>query len=225
MIWLTVIAVLAVVFGPHWWARQVLHRYGREEYFSGSGLTLARLLLDRLDLPHIRVMVTAGGDHYDPADKVVRLSEEHGTRRSLTAVVVAAHEVGHALQDHQNYRPLALRNRLVILAARLERFGAAVILVMPLVTMFLRLPAAGLMMAAAGFATLCIPVAVHLFTLPTEIDASFNRALPMLVAGKYIPEDDVPPARKILLACSLTYVAGALMSLLNVWRWLRILRR
>jgi hypothetical protein len=80
-------------------------------------------------------------------------------------------------------------------------------------------------MAAAGFATLCIPVVVHVLTLPTEFDASFNRALPMLAAGEYIPQEDIPAARKILIACALTYVSTALMSLLNIWRWIRILRR
>lgn len=80
-------------------------------------------------------------------------------------------------------------------------------------------------MFMGGFATLCIPLAVHILTLPTEFDASFKRALPILTTGSYIPPEDIPAARKILLACALTYVAGALVSLLNVWRWIRILRR
>jgi Zn-dependent membrane protease YugP len=66
---------------------------------------------------------------------------------------------------------------------------------------------------------------VHLITLPTEFDASFKRALPLLASGKYIPPEDIPATRKILLACALTYVANALAGLLNLWRWIRILRR
>jgi Zn-dependent membrane protease YugP len=224
IIWV-VVFVLIVVFGPHFWARRVLSRYGRDEYFSGSGYDLARLLVDRLGLTDVRVDESAAGDHYDPVQKVIRLSPQTCSRRSLTAAVVAAHEVGHAIQDHIGYPPLAARNRMVVAAARLERIGAALMLVIPLVTAVLRLPAAGVIMAAAGFATLCIPVAVHLLTLPTEFDASFNRALPMLTDGQYIPEEDTPAARKILTACALTYVSSALMSLLNVWRWIRILRR
>jgi hypothetical protein len=114
---------------------------------------------------------------------------------------------------------------MVSWATRLERYGAAIILVMPLVTALLRVPIAGLTMVVAGFATLCVPVVIHLLTLPTELDASFNRALPMLTNGGYIPSEDVPAAKKILLACALTYVATALVSLLNVWRWIQILRR
>ncbi len=225
MIVLVVFLVLSVIFGPHLWAKRVMHRYGRDEYFSGSGIDLARLLIDRMALTGVRVEETLSGDHYDPVEKVVRLSPERCGRRSLTAVVVAAHEVGHALQDHTNYAPLAARNLMVTLAARIERIGAAIILVIPLVTALMRIPAAGLILAAAGFATLCIPVVVHLLTLPTEFDASFNRALPVLAAGGYIPREDTPAARKILTACALTYISTALMSLLNVWRWIRILRR
>jgi Zn-dependent membrane protease YugP len=66
---------------------------------------------------------------------------------------------------------------------------------------------------------------VHLLTLPTEFDASFKRALPLLSSGEYIPPDDIPAAKKILFACALTYVANSLIGLLNVWRWIRILRR
>jgi Zn-dependent membrane protease YugP len=95
----------------------------------------------------------------------------------------------------------------------------------PIITALTRVPAAGALMLIGGFATLCIPLVVHLITLPTEFDASFKRALPILESGPYIPQEDVPAARKILTACALTYVAGALTRLLNVWRWIRILRR
>ena len=110
-------------------------------------------------------------------------------------------------------------------AARMEKIGAGIIMVVPVLTVITRVPAAGLLMFLGGFATLCIPLLVHLLTLPTEVDASFKRALPLLVSAKYIPDEDVPVARKILLACALTYVANALIGLLNVYRWFRILRR
>jgi len=80
-------------------------------------------------------------------------------------------------------------------------------------------------MLFGGLGTLGIPVLVHLLTLPTEFDASFNRALPLLSSGNYIPPEDIPAAKKILTACALTYVAASLMGLLNVWRWIRILRK
>jgi len=110
-------------------------------------------------------------------------------------------------------------------AVKLERIGAGIILVVPLFTMIIRVPAAGVLMFLGGFATLCIPVCVHILTLPSEFDASFNRALPILSSGEYIPPEDIRAAKKILLACALTYVAKALAGLLNIWRWIRIIRR
>ena len=165
------------------------------------------------------------GDHYDPEKKVVGLSRARCGRKTLTAVVVAAHEVGHAVQDHHQYKPLRTRTRLVRVAARMERLGAALMMAVPVMALITRVPATGFMIFLGGLGTLCIPLGVHLLTLPSELDASFRRALPMLVDGHYIPPEDLPAARKILLACALTYVASALVGLLNVWRWIRVLRR
>ena len=114
---------------------------------------------------------------------------------------------------------------MVGVAAKFERIGALLMMGVPLLTLITRIPATGLLLLLGGFATLCIPLLVHLLTLPTEFDASFNRALPLLASGKYIPQEDIPAAKKILLACALTYVVNALVGLLNVWRWIRILRR
>lgn len=220
-----ILAVVLVIYGPHLWARQIMNRYNQREYFSGNGMELARLVLDQLNLQEIAVEKTSIGDHYNPATKVVSLTDAHCGRRTLTAVVVAAHEVGHAIQDQSGYLPLQTRTRMVGAAAKFERIGAIMIMAVPLFAIITRIPAAGFLMFLGGIATLCIPLGVHLLTLPTEFDASFNRALPLLASGKYIPQEDLPAAKKILLACALTYVAGALVGLLNVWRWIRILRR
>ena len=110
-------------------------------------------------------------------------------------------------------------------AQKIERLGAIIMIAVPVLAGLTRAPSVGALMFLGGFGTLGIPVLVHLLTLPTEFDASFNRALPLLSSGQYIPPEDMPAARKILLACALTYVANSLMGLLNVWRWIRILRR
>ena len=220
-----IIAILVVLYGPFGWAKSVLNRYNRDEYFSGNGFDLARLILERIELNDVRVEETPAGDHYDPEKKVVGLSRARCGRKTLTAVVVAAHEVGHAIQDHQGYKPLRTRTRLVRVAARMERLGAALMMAVPVMALITRVPATGFMIFLGGLGTLCIPLGVHLLTLPSELDASFRRALPMLVDGRYIPPEDLPAARKILLACALTYVASALVGLLNVWRWIRVLRR
>jgi Zn-dependent membrane protease YugP len=226
MIYILLIAIaVAAILGPQLWAARILNRYNREEYFSGNGMELARMLLDELNLKDVVVEENQIGDHYNPEKKVVSLTKERCGRRSLTAVVVAAHEVGHAIQDHSNYLPLQARNRLVVAAAKFERFGAIMMIAVPLLVGLVRVPSAWLLMLIVGLATLCVPLLVHIVTLPTEFDASFNRAMPLLASGKYIPEEDIPAARTILLACALTYVANALAGLLNIWRWIRILRR
>ncbi len=225
MVIFLIIIVILILFGPNLWARRVLNRYNRNEYFSGTGFELARLILADSGIDGVEVQETLIGDHYDPEKKKIGLTTGNCGRRTLTAVVVAAHEVGHAIQDHTGFSPLKARTRMISSAARVEKIGAGIIMVVPVLTIITRVPAAGLLMFMGGFATLCFPVCIHMLTLPTELDASFNRALPLLASGKYIPAEDLPAARKILLACALTYVASALVGLLNVYRWFRILRR
>jgi len=219
------IVIITIIYGPHFWAKQVLNRYNRDEYFSGNGLDLAKLLLTNFNINDVKVEETIIGDHYDPENKAVRLTRQRCGRKTLTAVVVAAHEVGHAIQDQYKYKPLQMRTLLVRAAVKMERIGAGIILFVPFFTLITRVPFAGFLMFLGGFAILCIPLFIHILTLPSEFDASFNRALPILSSGEYIPREDIPAAKKILLACALTYVANALVGLLNVWRWLRILRR
>ena len=154
----------------------------------------------------------------------MRLSEAVYDGKSLTAVAVAAHEVGHAIQDELNYAPLKLRSRLVGLASVSERIGAMILVALPFITALTRIPAAGALMLVAGLAILLVPVIVHLITLPVEFDASFKRALPILALG-YVPDEEMPAARRILTACALTYVAASLAALLNFWRWIYFLRR
>ncbi|MEX1330083.1 MAG: zinc metallopeptidase [Desulfobacterales bacterium] len=220
-----ILPLILTLFGPHLWAKHVLNKHNRQEYFSGTGIDLARMLLTRLKIKDVTVDVTNIGDHYDPVAKSIRLTEKRCGRKTLTAVVVAAHEVGHAIQDHTGYKPLITRTRMIGTARKIERFGAVLMMGVPVLAALTRVPSVGVLMFLAGFATLCIPVLVHLLTLPTEFDASFKRALPMLASGAYIPPEDIPAAKKILLACALTYVSNSLIGLLNVWRWIRLLRR
>ena len=95
----------------------------------------------------------------------------------------------------------------------------------PIVAGITRTPAAGLFVLLAGIATMGIGTLIHFLTLPVEWDASFNRALPVLEKGGYLSREDLYGARRILKAAALTYVAASLASLLNLWRWIAIMRR
>lgn len=217
--------VIAAVFGPQLWARYILKRHSRHrDEIPGTGGELAVHLIENSKLDGVTVERIPAGDHYDPVTKVVRLSEAVHDGKSLTAVVVAAHEVGHAIQDRFGYAPLKWRTRLVTVAALSERLGAIILIALPFVTALTRVPATGALMLAGGLAVLLIPVVVHFVTLPVEFDASFRRALPILALG-YVPHDELPAARRILTACALTYVAASLAALLNFWRWIYFLRR
>ncbi len=216
----------ALVFGPSIWVSRVIDRYSvPADRYSGTGAQLARHLLDRHGLHTVGVEQTEHGDHYDPEAKCVRLSEDKFDSRSLTAITVAAHEVGHAIQDRDAYGPLRMRTRLVKATRGIEKLGAAVLMVSPFIGLITRAPGIGLVTFGAGLLTLGTAAVVHLITLPTEFNASFGRALPMLDDHQILKRVDRPHARKLLTAAALTYVSASLMSLLNIARWLAILRR
>lgn len=221
-----VVLLLVAVFGPGIWVQRVLARYSDPaDRYSGTGAQLARHLLDQNGLQSVGVEQTETGDHYDPEAKVVRLTPDKFDSRSLTAITVAAHEVGHALQDRRGYGPLRWRTRLVKATRGIERIGAGVLLISPFLGLVTRVPSIGLLTFAAGLLTLGTSAVVHLVTLPTEFDASFARALPMLDKHRILKKVDRPHARRLLTAAALTYVSASLMSLLNIARWLAILRR
>jgi Zn-dependent membrane protease YugP len=220
------LVVLTILLGPSLWVRRVMKRYSRPaDRYQGTGAELARHLLDQAGLAAVRVEETAEGDHYDPAEKAVRLSAGNFHGRSLTAVTVAAHEVGHALQDAAAYGPLRARTRLVAWTRQTERLGAGLLMAAPLIGVATRAPAVTALMFLGGLLSLGSASLVHLVTLPTEFDASFGRALPLLRQGGYLHRPDYPHARRLLKAAALTYVSASLMSLLNVARWWALLRR
>ena len=222
-----VLLVVAILFLPNYWAQRTFKRYAiPRDDIPGSGAELARHLLDKMEMGHVKVEQTdAGNDHYDPQDKAVRLGTGNYTDKSLTAITVAAHEVGHAIQDHRNEAMLNYRNRLVAIANVVQKVGAGILIVLPVIALLTRSPVLGTLFFLAGFASMGMASVVHLLTLPVELDASFNKALPILIKGEYIEKKDHKAARKILKAAAFTYVAASLASLLNLWRWIAILRR
>ena len=223
---LIILIIVALVFGPGLWVRRVLSRYSQpDDRYSMTGSELARQLLDEHDLHHVGVELSEDDDHYDPTTKTVRLAADKFDAGSLTAITVAAHEVGHALQDKDAYRPLRLRSVLVRFAMPIERLGAMVLMLGPIVGLVTRVPKAGAIMFIAGFFTLATSTVIHFITLPTEFDASFSRALPLLKERQILKEYDRRHARRILTAAALTYVSASLMSLLNIARWWAIVRR
>jgi Zn-dependent membrane protease YugP len=218
--------LLGIVFAPGIWVQRVLSKYSQPaDRYSGNGAQLARFLLDKYGMDSVKVEETKEGDHYDPNAKAVRLTADKFSGRSLTAITVAAHEVGHALQDHEGYKPLRYRSNLVRVTQKFEKIGAAVLMISPFIGAITRAPGLGIIMFLGGMMTLGTSTLVHLVTLPTEVDASFNRALPMLEENNILKKADKRHARRLLKAAAFTYVSASLMSLLNIARWFAILRR
>ena len=222
---IAVALLLAAVVLPQFWVRHTISRHSDDRPdLPGTGGELARHLLNRYDLPNVGVEITETGDHYDPEAKMVRLLPQHHDGRSLAAVAIAAHEVSHALQDAGNERMLALRQRLARLVMVTDRMAGIVFLAAPILGALLRAPAAIFGLVAIGVALLSVRVVVNLVTLPVELDASFGKALPILKDGDYLHENDLAPVRSVLRAAAFTYVASALISLINLARWIRLLR-
>lgn len=221
-----VLALLALTIGPGMWVSAVMARYRvPADRYSKTGGEIARELLDAAGLQKVRTEITETGDHYDPVAKVLRLSAGNFNERSLTAVTVAAHEVGHALQDALGFTPLRWRTHLVQWVKPIEKVGAVMLMASPFAGALARAPSVGLLTFLGGLLTLGASVAVHALTLPTELDASFARALPLLEQRRILRAEDKGGARKLLTAAAFTYVASALQSLLNIARWWSILRR
>ncbi|PHS16871.1 MAG: Zn-dependent protease [Kangiella sp.] len=223
---LLVMFVFALILAPQWWVKYVLAKHNKTlDGMPGTGGELAVHLLHRFELSEVKVETTEeGADHYDPADNVVRLSPSYFNQKSLTAVAVAAHEVGHAIQFNRNEKVSLLRKRYLPKAHLIQKYGIYLIMALPMLTAIFRVPHVTALTALLGVVTLLSSVLIYAAILPEEWDASFNKALPILEKGEYIPKEYLPAVRQVLRACALTYVAAALADMLRWWRWLAILR-
>ena len=225
MIWLLGLGLL-LVFMPTLWVRWVMQRYSADlPELPGTGGELAQHLIERLGLEGVGVETSDIGDHYDPENRMVRLSEGNWSGKSLTAVAVAAHEVGHAVQHHQNDARLNARTKLIPIVTVLGQLSVGVLTVVPIIGLLTRHPAPTLLIAGIGLSGLLFRMLLHLVTLPTEWDASFGKALPVLTEGKYISPEQEKVVRRVLGAAALTYFAAALADAFNLFRWASLLIR
>lgn len=182
-----------------------------------SGKDIAEYLLNRANLSHVKVEGIKGSltDHYDPSDKVLRLSQDVFERISVAAVGVAAHEMGHALQDKEHYAPLVLRSTLVPVANIGSMAGPW-------------LAVAGLwfgmeIITNLGIILFAGAVLFYLVTLPVEIDAS-RRALRLLKESNFLSNGELQGVQKVLTVAAFTYVASALVAVASLVRLILLSR-
>lgn len=212
--------LIFIAFGLSMWAqfrvKGTFDRWARVAARSGmTGYEAARRMLDLNGLQHIPVEPVRGTltDHYDPIKRVVRLSEPVYYERSIAAISVACHEVGHAIQHKVNYPMLVLRHRMfpvVSFASQMAPFA----LIVGLLLAWMELIGLGIILFSAA-------VAFQLVTLPVEFNAS-NRARQLMVAAGFIANDEEAGVAKVLNAAALTYVAAALISVLQLLKFIMI---
>lgn len=199
-------------------------KYSRMQNRRGiTGAQAARYILEAYNLNHIPIERVSGHltDHYDPSNKVLRLSDSVYNGTDVAALGVAAHEVGHAIQHDRGYVPLTLRNSFYPICAIGSQFGPYMVLI-------------GIMIGGAGyFSSLVMYGGIILFsfavffsliTLPVEFDAS-NRAIKILNKGGFLNSEELYGAKKVLDAAALTYVAAAVSSILSLLRLILIANR
>lgn len=181
-----------------------------------TGAEAARRILDARGLRNVPVEMVGGhlSDHYDPTHKVVRLSRDVYAESSMAAVGIAAHEVGHAIQDATRYSPLVIRN----LAVPAANFGGSIGAILLMIGMSLVLSAAaplGKMIFLLGIILFGATVVFQLINLPVEFDAS-SRAKTQLLELGIVSGPDLPYVSRVLNAAALTYVAATLQAVLTL---------
>jgi Zn-dependent membrane protease YugP len=170
---------------------------------------VCRMLLDQFMLRNVRIERIPGNltDHYDPGTKTLRLSDSVGGSSSIAAIGVAAHEVGHAVQDKEGYAPLHFRNKLVPVAS----IGSNSAFLLFFLGLVLRMDA----LVTLGIILFSAAVVFHLVTLPVEFDAS-SRALKLLSNTGTLTSGEISGAKSVLNAAAMTYVAATVMAVLQL---------
>ena len=182
-----------------------------------------KLLLEENNLNEVIIEETPSVDHYDLNDKAVRVQEGRLQKKSLTSLTIICHEIGHAIQHKEDYPPLVRRTRIVEKTQWITRIGGVVLYSgLPLI---LATGSFGLIKVCLFLVitSVLLGVFIHLITLDVEIDASFNKAMPIL--EKKIPAEYHAQCRDGLRAAAFTYVVGALTSFLSLrYLWLLVTR-
>ncbi|WP_110933365.1 zinc metallopeptidase [Paenibacillus bouchesdurhonensis] len=217
----TIFLLLLLAIGLSFWAqfkvKGTFKRYSKVPSTYGlTGHDAARRMLDANGLYDVPIEPVRGSltDHYDPTKRVVRLSEPVYFENSISAVAVACHEVGHAIQHKESYSMLVLRHKMFPIVNLTSRISPFLILAGFLF---------GLMnLAGIGVAFFSLAVLFQLVTLPVEFDAT-NRARRGMLGMGLVSQNEEQQVGKVLNAAALTYVAAALISLLELFRFVLIL--
>jgi uncharacterized protein len=204
--------IIIVPLWAQWRVKSAFSTYSKVGNFNQiTGAEAARKILDHHGLYHVRVEMGRGylSDHYDPRAKVIRLSPDVYNGYSLAAAAVASHEVGHAIQDKEDYSFLRFRHALVPVA----NIGSNFSWVFIMIGIFAQISG----MLLLGILFMAAAVVFQLVTLPVEFNAS-NRAMDEVISLGIIRNEEERDTKKVLNAAALTYVAAAAVAVLELLR-------
>ena len=217
MYWIYLIALIALPLYAQMKVKPTYSKYSKVTSTSGmTGAEVARRILDENGLFNVKVVPHQGllSDHYNPMTKVVALSEDNYYGHSVAGTAVAAHEVGHAIQDAQNYNFLRVRHMLAKPAAYTSNLSFVFIMIGLIASSMTSMLWIGIAMMAVG-------VLFQVVTLPVEFDAS-KRAMDQVVQLGIINNEEEPQAKKVLSAAAMTYVAATAVAVLELVRLILI---
>ena len=215
--YILVLAGMVLCLGASAMVNSAMRKYSRVRNRSGiTGAEAARRILNNEGLYNVQIecLKSGGGDHYDPRSNTVRLSYDNYNQASVTAVGVAAHECGHAIQHQKQYAPLSVRSAIVPLA----NFGSFAAWPLIVIGLFIT-SSTGALLINIGILCFSLAVLFQLVTLPVEFNAS-SRAVRILGETGILGEEELRGTRKVLKAAALTYVAGAASAILQLLRLL-----
>ena len=204
------------MFIPSLWVNYILKKYNKilpDMPFTGR--ELGNKILEEQKLNNVSINPIKQLDHYNPIDKKIHISDDKLNKKSITSIAVVAHEIGHAIQDKENYKPLKLRQSLIERTMIFQRIGSFLLIIgLPSIFAFTKSPFITFIAALVIMGCLTTNVLIHLITLPVEFDASFKRALPILT--KYVPRENMYQCKSVLRAAALTYLAQSIVSIFRL---------
>ena len=188
-----------------------------------TGFEFGQELLQEQNLNDVQIEATKLGDHYDLINKKVMVLEDRLAKKSLTSITIICHEIAHAIQHKENYKPLKRRNVIIRNTSWITQLGSGILLIgFPIIFATGSYGFIKICLAVAAF-SLLISALIHIITLDVEIDASFNKAYPII--KQKVPVEYHQACRSILLAAALTYVIGVFRSFFSLrFIWLLITR-
>ena len=188
-----------------------------------TGFEFGQELLQEHNLNDVQIEATKLGDHYDLINKKVIVLEDRLAKKSLTSITIICHEIAHAIQHKENYKPLKRRNVIIRNTSWITQLGSGILLIgFPIIFATGSYGFIKICLAVAAF-SLLISALIHIITLDVEIDASFNKAYPII--KQKVPVEYHQACRSILLAAALTYVIGVFRSFFSLrFIWMLITR-